>query len=96
MAEDNRHLDEIYRHAINLDFMAKNVSSIVRERMKIYLYASVVIIRNISGTPIILNDLIKAGNEVVKTISKANETELSILRKTSDTTWIPSEVIPIF
>ncbi len=44
------------------------------------------IIRNVSGTPIILKDLIKDGKGVVKTISRANETELSTLRKTRNTT----------
>jgi hypothetical protein len=44
------------------------------------------IIKNVSGTPNILKDLIKEGNDVVKTTSSANETELSTLRKRIDTT----------
>ena len=44
------------------------------------------IIRNVSGTPNILKDLIKAGKDVVNTISIANETELKTLRKINATT----------
>jgi hypothetical protein len=54
------------------------------------------IIRNVSGTPRILKDLIKEGKEVVNTISRANETELIILRKKRITTLIPFWVKPIF
>ena len=64
--------------------------------MKIYLYASDMIIRNVSGTPTILKDLIKGGNGVVKTTRRANETELRTLRKTIDTTCNPFIVNPIF
>jgi hypothetical protein len=53
------------------------------------------IIRNVSGIPRSLKDLIKAGKDEVNTISIANETELSILRKTNDTTSIPFAVNPI-
>jgi hypothetical protein len=52
--------------------------------------------RNVSGTPSILKDFMKEGKEVVKTISNANETEFSILRKTSSTTLNPFSVKPIF
>ena len=44
------------------------------------------IMRKVSGTPIILKDLINEGKGVVKTISRARETELSTLKKTSRTT----------
>jgi hypothetical protein len=64
--------------------------------MKIYLYASVMIIRNVSGTLIILKDLINDEKGVVKTTRRANETELSTLRKTNDTTRTPFIVNPIF
>ena len=70
----------------SLDFKAKKVSSIVRERIKIYLYASEIIIRNVSETPIILKDFIIDEKGVVKTISKEKETEFRTLRKTSSTT----------
>lgn len=54
------------------------------------------IIRKVSGTPIILKDLIKDEKGVVNTISRANETELSTLRKSSNTTINPFSVKPIF
>jgi hypothetical protein len=54
------------------------------------------IIRNVSGTPIILKDLTKEGNDVVKIISNAKETELKTLRNTNNTTWNPFSVNPIF
>ena len=79
----------------SLDFKAKYISSIVRERIKIYLYASDRIIRNVSGMPIILKDLIKDAKGVVNTINRAIETELKTLRNTRDTTSIPFSVKPI-
>jgi hypothetical protein len=50
----------------------------------------------VSGTPSILKDLIKEGNDVVNTMSIAKETELNILRKINDTTLNPFSVKPIF
>jgi hypothetical protein len=54
------------------------------------------IIRKVSGTPNILKDLMKEGNDVVNMMSIASETELSILRKINDTTFNPFSVKPMF